>query len=175
MSLIIQYIATVDETTGLIKSLQLTGGLSSAPAEGPIENSEPPELIIHLKTSDEEGWAGYDQGQIIEQFWWGGEEWQKRGSRPGDFYFWNVVDKTWDFNEEEFLKVLRYERDYRLTKCDWTQAADCQLEEVDKVRWRNYRQELRDIPNRFGDAKTLEQVGWPPPPDGRNIEFLSIL
>ena len=172
MSVIIQYVGIIDETTGVIISLNLTGGGDSLPSEGRIENSEPPKLVVHLKSSDEEGWAGYTQADITEQFWWNGEGWQKRGGRPGPFYIWNVVDKTWDFVETEFLSELRRQRNFKLSECDWTQTADCQLSDNVKGQWRNYRQQLRDIPSTYGDEKTLEQVGWPAPPDGNEVPFI---
>lgn len=173
MSLIIQYIASVDEATGNIRHLELTG--KGLPSEGRIPNSEPPQILIHLKSSDKEGWAGYSSTQILEQFWWSGEEWKHRGPRPGDFYSWNFTDKTWDFDREAFLKILRDERDCRLFKCDWTQAADSPLNDLQKEEWKIYRQALRDIPSAFGDVDTLQQVGWPNPPDGSNIEFTMVL
>ena len=74
-----------------------------------------------------------------------------------------------------FLKILRDERDCRLFKCDWTQAADSPLNDLQKEEWKIYRQALRDIPSAFGDVDTLQQVGWPNPPDGSNIEFTMVL
>lgn len=56
---------------------------------------------------------------------------------------------------------LRQERDRRLSACDWTQLSDSPLSSVDKVKWVNYRQELRDLP--ANTANPLNPT-WPSQP-----------
>ena len=46
---------------------------------------------------------------------------------------------------------LREKRDRRLAGSDWTQMPDCPLSDEKKIEWANYRQALRDIPQRFPD------------------------
>jgi hypothetical protein len=60
-------------------------------------------------------------------------------------------DKLDVFNES---MRLRNKRNILLLNSDWTQIADANqnLDEEDKVEWKNYRQKLRDITN---------QPGWP--------------
>jgi hypothetical protein len=56
---------------------------------------------------------------------------------------WELIEKTRD----ELLQAVREQRDYLLSKCDWTQQPDVSLSEEKKREWRIYRQELRDITN----------------------------
>ena len=59
------------------------------------------------------------------------------------------------------FRVLRDTRNTLLTKCDWTQVPDSQLTDEQKLAWRQYRQQLRDIPINTVDPDT---VVWPTPP-----------
>ena len=55
--------------------------------------------------------------------------------------------------EKYLMEELRFERDKRLTDCDWTQNKDVVLSEEDMNVWKQYRQDLRDLPNnvKLGD------------------------
>ena len=44
----------------------------------------------------------------------------------------------------EPMRLLRVERDAKLTVCDWTQSKDITLS--NDVAWKTYRQALRDLP-----------------------------
>ena len=44
----------------------------------------------------------------------------------------------------EPMRLLRLERNSRLTACDWTQSRDLTLSNDDA--WKTYRQALRDLP-----------------------------
>jgi len=50
-------------------------------------------------------------------------------------------------NDAEPLRLLRYERNKRLTACDWTVASDTQLSSSKQTEWKTYRQSLRDLPS----------------------------
>ncbi|MEZ8723107.1 tail fiber assembly protein [Vibrio pomeroyi] len=67
--------------------------------------------------------------------------------------------------ESEALKYhlnwVRSERSRLLKQCDWTQAGDSPLSDVDKAEWAEYRQELRDLPNGITDITPFE---WPSKP-----------
>lgn len=171
MSVTIMYIATIDETTGEIITLNITGSATPI-SEGVIDNSDPPQRIKYLKSDDAEGWITFSQSNILEQFWWDGDKWKFRGAKTNPYSYWNVVAKEWTFDTAGFLQSLREERNFRLSKCDWTQAADCQLSGNVQAQWRAYRQALRNIPETDADAKTLDQIGWPTPPDGSDIPIL---
>ena len=46
----------------------------------------------------------------------------------------------------EPMRLLRIERNIRLTACDWTQSRDLTLSNDDD--WKTYRQALRDLPSK---------------------------
>ena len=59
----------------------------------------------------------------------------------------------------EPMRLLRLERNTRLTACDWTQSRDLTLS--NDADWKTYRQALRDITKTY---KTLDTVKWPTEP-----------
>jgi len=67
-----------------------------------------------------------------------------------------VVDEAAKYEAE--ANVVRIERDQLLAACDWTQLADCPLDEADRIAWANYRQGLRDVPQQAGFPGAVE---WP--------------
>lgn len=56
---------------------------------------------------------------------------------------------------------IRQKRDSLITETDWTQVQDCQLSDDKKAEFLAYRQELRDIPQAYGDP---DDVVWPEKP-----------
>lgn len=60
---------------------------------------------------------------------------------------------TWD--------KIRLERNTRLSFCDWTQLPDTDLTIEQKEQWAVYRQELRDITDKYENP---EDVVWPAEP-----------
>ena len=67
-----------------------------------------------------------------------------------------AADTSWD--------TVRAKRDYLLKSTDWTSVSGCT---VAPMAWAQYRQELRDLPQKFAAAK-LDQIVWPvqPPTHG---------
>jgi hypothetical protein len=65
----------------------------------------------------------------------------------------------------DYWEELRVLRDQRLSESDWTQVADAPLTEEQKDAWKNYRQELRDLPENITDPKPLvldeNHSSWP--------------
>lgn len=65
----------------------------------------------------------------------------------------------------DYWEELRILRNQKLTECDWTQVADVQLSDAQKVEWTLYRQQLRDLPQNIADAKPLvmnrNHSSWP--------------
>jgi hypothetical protein len=62
------------------------------------------------------------------------------------------ADTSWD--------IVRAKRDYLLKSTDWTSVSGCT---VAPMAWAEYRQELRDLPQKFATAK-LDQIVWPAQP-----------
>ena len=69
-------------------------------------------------------------------------------------------------------KLLREERDRRLTACDWVVAKHTEHGKMVPEDWKIYRQALRDLPSvsyrpeldELGDLK-MDSVPWPTPPE----------
>lgn len=57
---------------------------------------------------------------------------------------------------------IRAERQALLTGSDWTQTTDAPLTQNERARWREYRQNLRDVPEQDGFP---ESVVWPDVPE----------
>ena len=76
----------------------------------------------------------YDSGKVIEM-----------PPSPGEYYFFDYDIKEWveDTDPARRWADIRQRRDYLLSNSDWTQLPD--VPESVKVRWSEYRQQLRDI------------------------------
>ena len=77
-----------------------------------------------------------------------------------------VNNKITEINNAEPMRLLRVERDFRLTKTDWRASSDLTLSSA----WNTYRQSLRDLPasaspslDSNGDLD-LTSVTWPTEP-----------
>jgi hypothetical protein len=53
---------------------------------------------------------------------------------------------------------IRAERDRLLTSSDWTQGGDSPCTAIDKLQWKTYREELRDIPKDQSSETTYEDI-----------------
>jgi hypothetical protein len=62
--------------------------------------------------------------------------------------------------EDTSWGVVRTKRDYLLKSTDWTSVSGCT---VSPMAWAQYRQELRDLPQKFATAE-LAQIVWPVQP-----------
>ena len=83
--------------------------------------------------------------------------------------------KVTELSNSEPMKLLREERNKRLSETDWTQLPDTLVNAaVDynplEQAWKDYRQELRDLPSKsnpkldsFGELD-MTSVTWPTPP-----------
>ena len=109
-------------------------------------------------------------------------EWTLRGDTYADLE-WFDKNQTKPTEEEVNLKVaeleknephklLREERNKRLTECDWIVTKYAEYGYNIPKEWRTYRQALRDLPSisyrpeldEFGDLK-MDSVAWPTPPE----------
>ena len=77
-----------------------------------------------------------------------------------------INNKISELDGEEAMKLLRIERDARISKTDWRASADLTLSDA----WKTYRQALRDIttqtPKLGSDYELdLTSVTWPTEPE----------
>ena len=83
-----------------------------------------------------------------------------------------VTAKVTELETAEPHRLLREERDKRLTACDWVVAKHTEHGKMVPEDWKIYRQALRDLPsisyrpelNEFGALK-MDSVAWPTPPE----------
>ena len=78
--------------------------------------------------------------------------------------------KVTELETAEPFRLLREERNLRLTQTDWTRMDDNGLSTSKKTEWKTYRQSLRDLPSSatpkldsFGDLDSTS-VTWPTKP-----------
>ena len=81
-----------------------------------------------------------------------------------------VNAKMKELTDAEPMKLLREERNRRLTETDWTRMDDNGLSTSKKTEWKTYRQTLRDLPSSATpkldslDNLDLTSVTWPTKP-----------
>jgi hypothetical protein len=57
--------------------------------------------------------------------------------------------------DEQWFIIARWWRNALLNESDWSQVSDNSLSEVQREQWRQYRQELRDIPDSVSNPKDI--------------------
>lgn len=82
----------------------------------------------------------------------------------------DIQTVRWDSDSKSFLvenipdyeiwEDLRIERNERLLSSDWTQSRDIIL--INDQEWKDYRQELRDLPQKFTDPTDVVFPKLPP-------------
>ena len=74
-----------------------------------------------------------------------------------------------ELTDEELNALLqpevRFKRNAKLTRSDWTQFFDSPLSDNKKAEWAAYRQALRDIPETYSEATSLDDIIWPIKPE----------
>ena len=81
-----------------------------------------------------------------------------------------VKTKLDELNNAESIRLLREERDRRLTECDWIITKNKELGKNIPAAWKTYRQALRDLPSnsnpKLDDNNDLDMssVVWPTKP-----------
>lgn len=66
-----------------------------------------------------------------------------------------------DREGDDYQAAMRRHRDKLLTASDWTQVADTNLSDNDRMAWVVYRQQLRDFPSTWTPGPTAD---FPEPP-----------
>ena len=83
-----------------------------------------------------------------------------------------VNNKIAELQAAEPHKLLREERNKRLTACDWVVAKHTEHGKMVPEDWKRYRQALRDLPNISyrpeldeNGRLNMDSVAWPTPPE----------
>ena len=120
----------------------------------------------------------YNKGNALSslkpnaQWAWNGDEysgltWLDSGTAPTES---EIDAEVTRLNNAEPMRLLRVERDKRLTDCDWVSAKATDTGVAVSDAWKTYRQSLRDLPasaspslDSYGDLN-LTSVTWPTEP-----------
>jgi IS1 family transposase len=140
------------KANGEITRIDLYNGFS--PQEGTVIE----DLTIHYI----ENASGINFSEFLNSYVWKDGGWYNAGPKPNGHFFWNGT--AWEINAEEFLGLVRNQRDLKLYSCDWTQMPDSPLSAEEKEAWAAYRQALRDFPSTITTETTLEELVWPTAP-----------
>jgi len=101
--------------------------------------------------------------------YWNGTDWATRTAPPNIKATWNNGQWTW--LEEDFLSLVRSQRDFMIAQTDWSILPDSPLSESQKTEARTYRQSLRDLTSETMPVSgNLNDVSWPTVPS-----FLTIV
>lgn len=105
------------------------------------------DALISLKPNVEFTWTGTDYSGLVGS------------DKPTES---EIDTELARLNNLEPMRLLRLERDRRLTDCDWTQSRDLTLSNDDA--WKTYRQALRDLTNGLDTVDKVNSVTWPTEP-----------
>ena len=115
------------------------------------------DALQSLKPKAEWTWIGYE---------YSGLDWlDSNQTKPTES---EINAEITRLNNAEPMRLLRVERDARLTACDWTQSRDVTLS--NDADWKTYRQSLRDLPASESPSLDsnydldLSSVTWPTEP-----------
>ena len=101
---------------------------------------------------------------VLEGNSYSGLKWVDERPKPTEK---ELMDKIVELDSAEPLKLLREERNRRLTETDWKDLPS--YPGTDQNDWRTYRQALRDLPSTaspsLDDNGQLTNVTWPTKPE----------
>jgi len=112
------------------------------------------EAIQSLKPDKEWSWIGTD---------YSGLQWLDSGTAPTES---EIDAEVTRLNNAEPMRLLRLERDKKLTACDWRASSDLTISDA----WKTYRQALRDLPASASPSLDADgeldstSVTWPTEP-----------
>ena len=86
-----------------------------------------------LKPSTDWTWKGFEYSDL---------SWTDSSTKPTES---EIDAEVTRLTNAEPMRLLRLERNARLTACDWTQSRDLTLS--NDADWKIYRQALRDLPS----------------------------
>lgn len=80
----------------------------------------------------------------------------------------NIVEHVFETksltHEQKLDQWVRPQRDYFLMVSDWTDLPNCPLSEEKKKEWQNYRNELRNITEKYKVINSPDEVKLPSAP-----------
>lgn len=156
MKKVVKFVATVEESTGLLVNVELPQATLKP------EGTENGFTTVHV-TEDRmtENFMGFGWNPMLHI--WDGEQFVHVGQPPNRHAIYNGTD--WEWDQELLIEDVRTARNYKLNNSDWTQMPDSPLSEEQKTAWQTYRQQLRDfIDNLPAEFDSVSGLDWPVEP-----------
>ena len=160
MTAIVSHLVRINQTTGVIASVQSYS--PDQPADSEVVDGY---LIKHLRYTEHSAisFNEEDPATFAINYIWKDNAWFNRGAPTNSYYNW--VDGAWTLDTTELNEDIRIERNRKLSGCDWTQVPDSPLSDTVKTEWRAYRQTLRDImANLPANIDHPDDTTWPTEP-----------
>ena len=104
------------------------------------------EAVNSLKPNKKWSWSGSD---------YSGFTWLESDTAPTES---EIDAEVTRLNNAESMRLLRFERDKRLTACDWIITMHKELGTNIPAAWKTYRQSLRDLP--ASASPSLDSYGY---------------
>ena len=76
----------------------------------------------------------------------------------------NIISTRELTQEEKVNEWIRLPRNFYLAQSDWTQMPDSPLTAAKKAEWAAYRQDLRDMPDKYADVQDRSEIVPPTQP-----------
>ena len=73
-------------------------------------------------------------------------------------------DKAEELDREFPMTVLRQKRNALLASTDWIVLPDSPISDLQRTKWHEYRQALRDLPKGLTTPTKIKNVTWPTNP-----------
>ena len=116
------------------------------------------EALLSLKPNTEWTWVGTD---------YSGLQWLDSSTKPTES---EIDAEVTRLTNTEPMRLLRVERDRRLSACDWVSAKATDTGVAVTTAWKTYRQALRDLPASASPSLDsngyldMTSVTWPTEP-----------
>ena len=153
----INYIASIDQTTGRIIQLLL-----------PQADILPEGVVDGVRTVYLTEWniPVADLAMVIDNYWFDTTrlEFIEVGPPPNNFCTWDLTTSSWTWDTDAVLQQIRSKRFAMLMTSDWTQVSDNTLTDAQREEARTYRTALRNITSSLDNPENVEDVTWPTPP-----------
>ena len=150
----IKYIAYCN-TNGEIVRMAF-GKASNNPEEG--LDSESGQTLVHI-TSELE----MSRDQFVRTRYWNGSAWAARSESPNSAATWDGTAWIWD--ADDFLDLVRNQRNSKLMESDWAVLPDSPLTEAELTNVKAYRTALRNFTTTtMPESGRLEDLVWPTKP-----------
>ena len=147
------------EPSGVINRIEFERGVN------PEEGLQVDGLYVKYINLEPDG-ISMDQFIELKYYNFETDTFRARPARPNEVAEWNSETLEWEWEEEQLLNLIRYDRNVKISITDWAVLPDTSLTEAQVSEIRAYRQALRDMPATIDMSQitNTNDVTWPAPP-----------